>query len=68
MGAFQAAQWSRIRRPAFDPWVGTIPWKRKWQPTPVFLPAESHEQRGLAATVCGVTKGSRDGHYLMTKH
>ena len=26
----------------FDPWVGTIPWRRKWQPTPVFLPGKSH--------------------------
>ena len=26
----------------FDPWVGKIPWRRKWQPTPVFLPGKSH--------------------------
>ena len=32
----------------FDPWVGKIPWGRKWQPTPVFLPGESHGQRSLA--------------------
>ena len=25
----------------FDPWVGKIPWRREWQPTPVFLPGES---------------------------
>ena len=30
-----------------DPWVGKIPWRRKWQPTPVFLPGESHGQRSL---------------------
>ena len=35
-------------RPGFDPWVGKIPWRRKWQPTPVFLPGESHGQRSLA--------------------
>ena len=29
-------------------WVGKIPWRRKWQPTPVFLPGESHRQRSLA--------------------
>ena len=29
-------------------WVRTIPWRRKWQPTPVLLPAESHGQRRLA--------------------
>ena len=34
-------------RHGFDPWVGKIPWKRIWQPTPVFLPGESHGQRGL---------------------
>ena len=32
---------------SLDPWVGKIPWKGKWQPTPVFLPGESHGQRGL---------------------
>ena len=31
----------------FNPWVGKSPWKRAWQPTPVFLPGESHEQRSL---------------------
>jgi len=31
----------------FDPWVRKIPWSRKWQPTPVFLPGESHGQRSL---------------------
>ena len=30
-----------------DPWVGKIPWRRKWQPTPVFLPGKSHGQRSL---------------------
>ena len=34
--------------PGFNPWVGEIPWRREWQPTPVFLPGESHEQRSLA--------------------
>ena len=32
----------------FYPWVGKIPWRRKWQPTPVFLPGKSHCQRSLA--------------------
>ena len=31
----------------FDPWGGKIPWRGKWQPTPVFLPGESHGQRSL---------------------
>ena len=34
-------------RPGFNPWVGKIPWRRKWQPTPVFLPGESHGWRSL---------------------
>ena len=37
----------QCRRLGFNPWVGKIPWRRKWQPTPVFLPGKSHEQRGL---------------------
>ena len=37
-----------LRRPGFDPCVGKIPWSRKWQPTPVFLPGESHGQRSLS--------------------
>ena len=35
------------RRPGLDPWVWKIPWRRKWQPTPVFLPREFHGQRSL---------------------
>ena len=37
-------QWGR---PGFDPWVGKIPWRRKWQPTPVLLPGKFHGQRRL---------------------
>ena len=32
----------------FHPWVGKLPWRMKWKPTPVFLPGESHGQRSLA--------------------
>ena len=38
----------QYRRCVYDPWVGQIPWRRKWQPTPVFLPGKSHGQRSLA--------------------
>ena len=31
----------------FNPWIRKILWRRKWQPTPVFFPRESHGQRGL---------------------
>ena len=33
--------------PWFDPWVRKIPWRRKWQPAPGFLPGESHGWRSL---------------------
>ena len=33
--------------PRFDPWVGKISWRRKWQPTPVLLPGKSHGWRSL---------------------
>ena len=35
-------------RPGFNSWVGKIPWRRAWQPTPVLLPGESYGQRSLA--------------------
>ena len=35
--------------PGFDPWIGKVPWRRAWQPTPVFLPEEFHGQRSLEA-------------------
>ena len=31
----------------FNPWVGKMPWRREWQPTPVFLPGEFHGQKSL---------------------
>jgi len=37
----------QCRRPGFNPWVQKIPWRRKWQSTPVSLPGEVHEQRDL---------------------
>ena len=43
-----ARQCQRCKSHGLDPWVGKIPWRRKWQPTPVFLPGESHGQRSLA--------------------
>ena len=46
------------------PGLGKIPWKRKWQPTPVFLPGKSHGQWRLAA--CSPS-GRRVKHNLATK-
>ena len=44
------------RRHGFDPWVMKIPWRRQWQPTPVFLPGEFHDRGPWQATVHGVAK------------
>ena len=41
-------QCRRHKRRGFNPWVRRIPWRREWQPSPVFLPGESHGQRSLA--------------------
>ena len=37
----------QCRRPEFDPWIGKIPWRRKWQPTPAFLFGKFCGQRNL---------------------
>ena len=37
----------QCRRRGLDPWVRKIPWRRKWQPTPLFLCGKSHAQRAL---------------------
>ena len=51
--ASQVAKWQRIhlprRRRGFNSWVGKMSWKRKWQPTRVFLPGKSHGQRSPAS-------------------
>jgi len=44
-GKESASQCRRHRTRGFNPWVGKIPWRRKWQPTPVILSGESHGQR-----------------------
>ena len=46
-GKEPTCQCRRCKRSGFDPWIGEIPWRRKWQCTPVFLPRESHGQRSL---------------------
>ena len=41
--------WTELQcgRPGFDPWVSKIPWRKKWQPTPVLLPRKFHGWRSL---------------------
>ena len=52
-------------RPRFHPWVGKLPWRREWQPTPVFLPGESHGQRSLVGYSHGAAKSQTQ---LSDKH
>jgi len=47
-GKESACQRRRCKKHEFHPWVGKIPWNRKWQHTPVFLPGKFDEQRSLA--------------------
>ena len=50
-GKEPTCQCRRHKRCRLNPWVGKIPWRRRaWQPTPIFLPAESHRQRNLAGS------------------
>ena len=41
-------QFRRCKRCRFEPWVGKVPWRRKWWPAPAFLPGKAHGQRSLA--------------------
>ena len=58
-GKEDTCQCRRQKRPRFYPWVGKIPWRRKWQSTPVFLPGESHGQRSLVSYSPWGCKGVR---------
>ena len=55
-GKVPTCQCRRCKRCRFDPWVRKILWRKKWQPTPVFLCGKSHGQRSWQATVHEVTK------------
>ena len=64
-GRESACQCWRHRRRGFNSWVGKIPWRRKWQPTPVFLPGEPQGQRSLA----GYSPwGCKVGHNWVTEY
>ena len=47
----------QCKRHRFDPWVGKIPWRRVWQPNPVFSPAEVDGQRSLEGYSSKGSKG-----------
>ena len=68
-GKESTCQSRKCERRGFDPWVGRIPWRRAWQPTPVFLPGESHEQRNLVgSTVHRLLKSQTQLKWLSTQH
>ena len=58
----------RHERCSFDPWVWKIPWRRAGQPTPVFLPGESHGQRSLVGYSPWGGKESDTAERLNTQH
>ena len=53
------------RDTGFDPWVGKIPWRRKWHPTPVFLHGKSPGQRRLAGYSPWGCKGTQVSTWLL---
>ena len=53
-------------RHGFDPWVGKVPWRRVWWPTPVFLPGESHGQGSLVGYSLWGHEGSKWLKWLST--
>ena len=55
-GKEPACQRRRPKRCEFDSWVEKISWRKKWQPTPVFLSGEFQGSKSLAATVHRITK------------
>ena len=63
-GEESACQCRRLKRHQFDPWLGKIPWRRKWQPTPVFLSGKFHGERNLA----GFMGSQRDRQNWATEH
>ena len=66
-GIEPACQCRRHKRHRFSPWVRKIPWRRAWQPTPVFLPGESHGQRSLVGPVHEVVE-SRTRLNQLSRH
>ena len=57
-GEESPCQCRRRSRCGFGPWVRTIPWRRKWQPAPVFLLGKPHGQRSLVGySACGPRVG-----------
>ena len=73
-GKEPACQCRRHKRRGFNPWVGKIPQRRKWQPTPIFLPGKFHGQRSLVGyspwghKESGTTEHTHTHRHIHTKH
>ena len=65
-GTESACQCRSHRRCGFDPWVGKIPRKREWQPTPAFLPGSPVDRGAWRATVHKVTESDAAEHAHIT--
>ena len=59
-GKEPACQCRRCKRLGFDPWVGKIPWRKAWQPTPVFSWKNPMDRGAWWATAHGVAKNQTD--------
>ena len=66
-GKEPACQCRRCKRCRFNPWVGKIPWRRKWQPTSVFLLENPMDRGAWQATVRGVTQSQTWLKWLSTQ-
>ena len=64
-GKESICQCRRRKRFWFNPWLRKNPWRRKWKPTPKFLPGKSHGQRSLVGYS---SKCHRVGHNRAAKH
>ena len=49
----------QCRRHRFNPWVRKIPWRREWEPSPIFLPGKSHGEKRLVSYTPWGHKGVR---------
>ena len=58
----------QCRRHRFDPWLGKIPWRRKWQPTPAFLPGKSTDRGACQSTVHGLAESNATKRWSTCSH
>ena len=64
-GASDKEATCQCRRHGFDPWVGKIPWRRRWHHAPVSLPGKFHRQRSLVGCI---PRGCRESDTAAPTH